>query len=177
MMPAEYQLMIALATIICSGLISAIVTYKLNSRKDERLILRQKLEELNLALIRYCKQLGCVSLMYSSVMAGKITYDQANEQIVGFDKGEEKSHDKVSMLVNIYFPHFKPYLDNIMEIRDDENNIRSDFKRHYQRNGKPSQDHFNKICDISVKMDKAEADFMNALQREAEKIKRYKFQR
>lgn len=58
MMPAEYQLMIALATVICSGLVSAIVTYKLNTRKDERLLLRQKLEELNLSLIPTVKTWG-----------------------------------------------------------------------------------------------------------------------
>jgi hypothetical protein len=126
--------------------VSAIVTYKLNSQKDERLLLRQKLEELNLSLIRYCTDLGSYSLIYASVMLGNITYDQANVQVTEQVKKEERSHDKLSMLVNIYFPHFKPYLENILKIRDEENEIRFDFKKYYQRIGKPSQDHFNKIC-------------------------------
>jgi hypothetical protein len=80
------------------------------------------------------------------------------------------------MLVNIYFSHFNTYLENIFKIRDEENEIILDFKKHYQRAGKPSQDHFNIICITSEKMDKAEAAFMNAIQREAAKIRRFKFQ-
>lgn len=97
-MPAEYQLMIALATVICSGLVSAIVTYKLNSQKDERLLLRQKLEELNLSLIRYCNDLGSRSLIYSSVMVGKISYDQANVQMSKMLKKRKKAMIKFQCL-------------------------------------------------------------------------------
>lgn len=89
---------------------------------------------------------------------------------------EEKSHDKVLMLVNIYFPHFKPYLENILKIRDEENEIRFDFKKYYKRTGKPSQDHFNKICISGEKMDKAEVAFMDVIQKEAANIRRFKFQ-
>ncbi len=71
------QLLLSLAVIICSGVTSAIVTYKLNANNNERYFLRQKLEELNLAIIRYCSQLDAHFLPYISVMAGKITYNQA----------------------------------------------------------------------------------------------------
>lgn len=170
----EHQLIVSVATIICSGVVSAIVTYKLNSRKDERHLLRQKLEELNLATIRFCTQLDSNFLPYISVMTGKITYNQALD-IVLKSNNTDKNYDIISMIVNIYFPHLSPYLDNIHKARDEGNKIIHDFKRFYQSAGTHSQEHYQKMCEVVKLLERAESDFKKAIQEKAKKIKGFGF--
>ena len=170
----EHQLIISLATILCSGVVSAIVTYKLNSRKDERHFLRQKLEELNLAVIRFCTQLDTNFLPYISVMTGKITYDQALDIVLN-SKNSETNYDKMSMIVNIYFPHLSPDIDSIHKARDMGNKVIHAFKRFYESGGIDSQKHYHEMCEVVNLLDKAESNFKNAIRNEASRIQKTRF--
>ncbi len=166
----EPQWILSVLTIVCSGVVSAIVTYKLNKKKDERQFMRQKLEELNLALLRFCTQMGSYFLNFSSVMTGKITYNQALD-IVNKSTNIENYYDKISLILNIYFPQFNSHLEQIHNARDEGNEIVFDFKRFYDREGIHSQDHFRKMSVVINQLDKAETDFKLAIQREARIIK------
>ena len=66
-------------------------------------------------------------------MRGEITYNDANDLIIkNHDKGD-KSHDVAQMLVNIYFPQLRPHLSKTLQRRDRINQIRSEFKKSYER--------------------------------------------
>jgi len=154
----EAQLILSVATIICSGVISAIVTYKLNARKDETQLLRQKLEELNLAILRFCTQLDTTFLPYISAMTGKLTYNQALDIVLN-SKDTEKNYDKIAMIVNIYFPQLSSNLENIHKARDAGNEVIHDFKRFYESEGSHSQQHYQKMIEVINLLEKAESDF------------------
>ncbi|MBI5048780.1 MAG: hypothetical protein HZB54_07530 [Deltaproteobacteria bacterium] len=170
----EAQLILSVATIICSGVVSAIVTYKLNARKDERQLLRQKLEELNLAMLRFCTQLDTNFLPYISVMTGNITYNQALDIVLN-SKDTEKNYDKISMIVNIYFPQLSSNLENIHTARGAGNEVIHDFKRFYESAGTHSQQHYQKMSAVVNLLGKAESDFKAAIREEARKIKKIGF--
>src|SRR5690349_13017563 len=101
------QLIVALLTIVMSGVASAVVTHKLNARRQDREILRQKLEQLFLAVRKYGVDLGMHFVNYDYVMVGKLTYDQANDQHIQASAKNERSFDTATMLIAIYFPELK----------------------------------------------------------------------
>jgi len=72
----EVQLIISVATILCSGVISAIVTHRLASSRAERDFRRKKLEELFVAISRYCNKLATANIMWPRVMRGELDYNQ-----------------------------------------------------------------------------------------------------
>jgi hypothetical protein len=133
MIAIEIQLVISIATILSSGVVSAIVTHKLSTGHAEREFRRKKLEELFMAVHTYCTKLFTANIMWPRVMRGEIDY---NEGLDIFMKGhgeKDTSAETAIMLINIYFPELRPGLDAIFQRRDQINRIQSEFKRTYQR--------------------------------------------
>ena len=139
MTTTEVQLAVSLATILCSGVISAIVTHKLSTGRAEREFRRKKLEELFFAVHTYCNKLISANLVWPRVMSGEITYDEANELNIKNHDKQDKSYEIAQMLVNIYFPQLRPQLKAILKRRDQINQIRSEFKKIYQQRGEPCE--------------------------------------
>jgi hypothetical protein len=132
MTATEVQLTVSIATILCSGVISAIVTHKLSTSHAEREFRRKKLEELYFAVHTYCTKLFSANIMWPQVMRGEITYDEGNDLIIKNHDRQDKSHDIAQMLVNIYFPELRPHLQAILKRRDQINRIHSEFKKSYR---------------------------------------------
>jgi hypothetical protein len=133
MTPTEIQIIISIATILCSGVVSAVVTHKLSTGRAEREFRRKKLEELFFAVHTYCTKLFSRNIVWPQVMRGKISYDDANGLIIQNHDKQDKSHDVMEMLVNIYFPELRPHLLGILNRRDQINTIYGEFTKSYKR--------------------------------------------
>jgi hypothetical protein len=135
--PTEVQLIVSLATILSSGVLSAIVTHKLSTGRAEREFRRKKLEELFIAVHTYCNKLFSVNIVWPRVMKGEIDYNQGLELVIkNQGEKEDSGFDAATMLVNIYFPELRPRLQAILQRRDQINQIHSEFKQSYQQ-GRP----------------------------------------
>lgn len=99
----ELQLLISIATILCSGVISAIVTHKLSTGRAEREFRRKKLEELFMAVHTYCNKLFTANIMWPRVMRGEIDYNQGLDIFIKNNSEKDNSADTAVMLINIYF--------------------------------------------------------------------------
>jgi hypothetical protein len=164
------QIILSLITIICSGVASAIVTYKLNSSRDERQFLRKKLEEVNLAFMGYSRQLCTYFIQHQAVMAGKITFNDALDLTIKGSSDNERHHEKLSMLINIYFPHMSPHVDEIGKCREAGNDIIGEFKAAYLSGVTSSQPHNNAIRSVVMRIDVVEEGLKEAIRAEAKKI-------
>lgn len=112
------QLIVSLLTIIGSGVVSAVVTYRLNARKAEREFLRAKLETLYLAIDNFTEMLSLSYLTWLPVLAGRVTAEQALEiNRKSAEAFPARIHKTAEMLVSIYFPQLDPYLSAVMESR------------------------------------------------------------
>jgi hypothetical protein len=108
MTPTEIQIIISIATILCSGVVSAVVTHKLST-------------------------LFSRNIVWPQVMRGKISYNDANGLIIQNHDKQDKSHDVMEMLVNIYFPELRPQLLGILNRRDQINAIYGEFTKSHNR--------------------------------------------
>jgi hypothetical protein len=161
---------VSVATILCSGVVSAVVTHKLSTGRAEREFRRKKLEELYFAVHSYCNTLFSANMIWPQVMRGEVTYNEANDFIIKNHDKEDKSHDMTQMLINIYFPELRQHLQAIMQRRDQINQIRSEFKKSYER---------RENCDRYIKpflaelggIDLDEKSIMHALFRISEKYR------
>lgn len=133
MTATEVQLIISVTTILCSGVVSAIVTHKLSTERAEREFRRKKLEELFFAVHTFCTKLFSANIVWPQVMRGEITYNDGLELIIKNHDRQDKSYDIAEMLINIYFPELLPHLQAILKRRDQINRIQSEFKKSYQR--------------------------------------------
>jgi len=66
-------------------------------------------------------------------MRGKISYDDANGLVIQNHDKQDKSHDVMQMLVNIYFPELRPHLLGILNRRDQINAIFAKFTKSRKR--------------------------------------------
>lgn len=164
------QIIISLVTIICSGVASAIVTFKLNSSRDERQFMRKKLEEVNLAFMGYCRQLGIYFLDHQAVMEGKITFNDALDLTINNKGDKERHHESLAMLLNIYFPHLTLHLDEIAKCREDGNDIISSFKAAYLSGATSSISHNDAICSVIMRISAAEEVLKKAIRAEAQRL-------
>ena len=164
------QIILALMTIICSGVASAIVTYKLNSNRDERQFLRKKLEEVNLAFMGYCRQLGIHLIQHQAVMNGEITFNDTLDLTINNNDDKERHHEKLSMLLNIYFPHMSQHLDEIGKCRELGNAIISEFRAAYLTGITASKPHNDAILSVVMRITAAEKVLKEAIRTEAKKL-------
>src|SRR5437899_2947516 len=104
-MPTWLALLLGLLTVLGSGVVSGIVTYRLNASQKEREFKRQKLEECFRAIHHYILSIATSNLVWIDVMSGKITYDQANEMIIQEGKREDREYPlNAELLIRMYFP-------------------------------------------------------------------------
>jgi len=133
----EAQLIISVATIVTTisggGVIAAVVAHKLSSARAEREFERRKLEELFVAVHRYCTKLFAANIVWPRVMRGEIDYNQGLDIFIKNHSKKDENHETAIMIINIYFPKLRQAFDGILHRRDRINNIKSDFKATYLR--------------------------------------------
>ena len=164
------QTILGLLTIALSGAVSGIVTFQLNTRRDQQQLKRQKLEALYESFYRYTNQLTAHWLPYISAMSNRISYNDAIDIRIRSETGNENNLQKVEMLTAIYFPNLQKYIDSLINIRDNASNTIQEHKEIYRDKGphySPASKKMNSICE---ELSKLESIFTIAIREEAEKL-------
>jgi hypothetical protein len=131
----KVQLVLGLLTIAASGVVSGVVTFRLNAGRDARRMRREKLERLFLAHTGFLRQLDMHWYPFLEVMAGNIPYNDALDMTIKQSANEEKHFENLEMLVSLYFPELGPGLRQLTEIRNRAAHVISSHKREYQQVG------------------------------------------
>jgi hypothetical protein len=161
--------LLSILTIVGSGVMSAVVTYKLNLRKSERDFRRQKLQELYLALHRFNIALGANNVVWIPVMAGEMDFNKALDLIIK-NADRHKGHwEELCMLVDLFFPEMRKSLKRTLEIRDALNHIQGGFKMAYEA-GLETTSFLEPFRRTILLLDTSEAEFKNELSALARKL-------
>ncbi len=110
------------------------IQLQLDNEKENRYeeLFREQLEELYIQSNRYLSSLWGHYLPYAKVMNGELTFNQALDMTI--ERASKKDYDpnRVTMLINMYFPQIKPEFEKIIDIRNKLNRIIDKFKAQYK---------------------------------------------
>jgi hypothetical protein len=124
---------ITLVTVVMSGVVAAVVTYRLNTTKEHVFFMRKKGEELYLAAETFDRSLSSYFLPGYSVVKGEISWNEFLDlTIENANKSDNEASRQVLMLVDIYFPQLQPAFDKYLEQRTTLNGILHEHKRAFK---------------------------------------------
>jgi hypothetical protein len=166
-----WQVILGLLTIVMSGVVAAVVTFRLNARREDRQFLREQLERLFQAFVGFCRQLGVDWAPYLSVMTGKIDYNQALDITIGSGKDDERSLENVEMLVAIYWPELQSHVDALKKVRDDASSVLGEHKARYKAGQTQDKESFDAIGQVIRRLDDVGSRFGEAVRAEAAKLR------
>ncbi|MBA2492279.1 MAG: hypothetical protein H0V34_11470 [Gammaproteobacteria bacterium] len=167
------QIAISILTIAMSGVVSGVVTFRLNAKRDSRQLRRQKLESLFQAFNGYVTQLGSHWIPHMAVMAGKIDYNAALDMTAKGATVEPRHFETLEMLVAIYFPELQGHLDRLLTLRKRANDILEQHKSVCRESGPHDGSRsLSMMRAASTELDKLEEDFRVAIRAEAAKLNR-----
>lgn len=162
--------MLSIATIAMSGVVSGIVAFQLNSRRDSRQLRREKLEAVYESFSGFATQLDSHWTPYPGVMANKIEYDAALAMTIKKGAAEPKHLHTLEMLIAIYFPRLQPHLDELIEIRKTANEIVYEHKEEYKVRGPHESTSLIAMQAVSKKVTVLEVRFRDAIRAEAHRL-------
>ncbi|KSB91122.1 hypothetical protein AS593_06050 [Caulobacter vibrioides] len=126
-------LCVGLATVLTSGVVSSVATYRLNRNKEQTFFMRQKAEALYLAADEFGRDVGAHVVTFFPVARGEIDYNQMLDlQIANPSKKAQGGLETMTMLVHIYFPEVQPHLGGLLASRDRWNELRAAHKAAYK---------------------------------------------
>ena len=133
MRPAIVPLITSLATVVTSGVLASVVTYKLNHNKDQFVLMREKAEALYLSAHEFSLDLSKYVLPFFLVRKGEMDYNQklyveAANQSVNPNGGAEM----MTMLLCIYFPEVEFQLRGLLDARDRLSELRIRHSQAYK---------------------------------------------
>ena len=106
-----------LTSIVTSGVMSAIVSGYFTARREEKDLLREKLEVLDAAVTRFC-ELHEKQLRQCIVSGNDFTMTKGT-----LDPEEKKEHDRtlntIRMLISMYFPQLDEALNRLYSTMED----------------------------------------------------------
>ena len=170
MNPVTTQLLISIVTILGSGVVSAIVSHYFTVTRAEREFKRKKLEEMFLALHKYCTSIASQNIVWPAVMRGELTYNQALDANI---KGQDYAighFEIVEMLVNIYFSELRPDFDNILLCLARIKDIKEDFTKSY-KNEEQTESFIKPLNEALLVLAKVEEMFKKRIVEIAQKMK------
>jgi hypothetical protein len=166
------QIILAILTIAMSGVVSGIVTFQLNARRDARELRRQKLETLYESFDGFVTQLGSHWVPYLGVMANKIEYNESLDLTIKKGNSEVKHLRTLEMLIAIYFPKLQPHLDELHGVREMANEVMHQHKEEYRVKGPHKSEALAKMQSISKELSLIEERFREAVRKEADRLNR-----
>lgn len=166
------QIILAILTIAMSGVVSGIVTFQLNARRDARELRRQKLEALYESFDGFVTQLGSHWVPYLGVMANKIEYNAALDLTIKKANSDVKHLRTLEMLIAIYFPKLQPHLNDLHSVRKMANEVMQQHKEEYRVRGPHKSEALAKMQSISGDLSLIEERFREAVRKEADKLNR-----
>src|SRR5580704_4783830 len=126
------QFVLAILTILCSGVASAAVTYKLNASRSKREFKREKLETLFQAIHGHCKTIRMATASWPLVITGRATATTVLERQIQIYLDSPSDIDRCTLLVALYFRELETDLDLIIESSSDLNAFIEDLAQKSQ---------------------------------------------
>lgn len=155
---------IPVLTILLGGVVSGMVTHRLETSRADRELRSQRLEQLYSAVHHFSSMFVSTTMVWSQVMMEKIDYGEALDMVVGITKDKSKDHETAVMLTNIYFPSLVKPLEDIFAQRDVCNSLQAAFKRKYQKEGPDQyQADWKAYSEASIKFDTVTDEFKKCL--------------
>jgi hypothetical protein len=169
--PLTVQITLNLLTILGSGVVTAIVAYKLNANRAERDFLRKKLEDCYDAVHHFCIVLGKGHLPVIEALRHTWTWNEANAMIMEHSQESDRNHwPTAEKLVNIYFPTLQESLLKITRARDRLCECEEIAKRQYAEGGTFNAT-INIYKSILLELDSAEKEFKQDIFKLSRKLK------
>jgi len=107
-----------IAAIITSGTVSAIISYYLATRQEERKYRQQKLEKLYMCVTQWIKSFGVYSLNYRGAMQGKLSLNDVYDLTKNASELNDKTNiENIEMIIGIYFPSLQINHNELMNCR------------------------------------------------------------
>lgn len=164
------QIILSIATIAMSGLVSGLVAYQLNSRRDSRQLRREKLEAVYGSFSGFVAQLESRWTPYPGVMANKNEYNAALAMTIKKDAAEPEHLHTLEMQIAIYFPRLQPHLDELIEIRKIANEIVREHKEECKVRGPHGSSSLIAMQAVSKKLTVLNERFRDAIRAEAHRL-------
>ncbi len=119
-----------LATFVGGGMaiLGGYLSYRLQEKQRSKALYREKGEELYSQASQWLNFMIWHHLSINFVMQGKLTYEQHNDSIKekeGFD------YNRLSLLIDVYFPSARACYDQIMDCKSSLNKIEAEYGKHY----------------------------------------------
>lgn len=164
------QILIAILTILSSGVVAAIVTSRLNVQRQEQQFRRKKLEELYEAFMGFCTVLEVCWHRYMQVMAGQLAMNDALDQEIKAGVQENYLH-KLEMLIGIYWFQFDNYLNALIRLRNTGANVMSNHRERYRQGMTEDPKSLKAITETAEELDALRAKFRNAVRSAGTKLR------
>lgn len=130
---AVVSLSVGLATVLTSGVVSSVVTYRLNRNKEHTFFMRQKAEALYLAADEFGRDFSSHLLTYIPVARGDFDYNQMLDMHIANPPDKRRGgHETMAMLISIYFPEVEPQYLALLSARDQLGELRNAHKQAYK---------------------------------------------
>jgi len=155
---------VAIATILFGGVISAVITFALNARRDERAFTRQKLESLYTSADRFTKYLAAHHIVYFALVKGDLDLNQIFDvQQKSNTTAAEKPYEQVELLIAIYFPGVRTAYDVLLEARETLSKLTAGFNRAYQTGTLDRTRDLQRLQDAMMQLDAATKALMSSI--------------
>ena len=165
-----WQVILGLLTIVMSGVVAAVVTFRLNARREDRQFRRERLEHLFRAFLGFCRVLGADWFHYIPVMTGQINYNQALDMTIASGKDEDRNLEKLEMLVAIYWPELQSHVDALKAVRDAGASAVGEHKARYKAGHTEDRKSFDAMGQLIKRLDEVQSRFAEAVRSEAVKL-------
>ncbi|TGK41154.1 hypothetical protein [Leptospira andrefontaineae] len=106
--------------------------YSFEEKKEKKKSIQAHYEELYLQSSKYLNGLNSSFFVYYSLLQNKITYDQANDEIIRELSEAKYDPHKVQMLLRLYFPELLESFEKVMRARDEINELLVQHKLEYR---------------------------------------------
>jgi len=152
-----------IGTILSSGLVAGIVTFKLNASRDDRLFLQQRLEELHECFFEASRGLSAHWVPFIGAMTGHISYNQALDLTTAKTDATPLPIPRLQMLASIYHREYLPLVDRLIAIREDGNRVIHVHKARYKEVGPHQTRAAAEMRSISSRLGALEDEFLGRL--------------
>ena len=164
------QIILGIATIAMSCVVSGIVAYQLNSRRDSRQLRREKLEAVYASFSGFVAELESHWTPYLGVVANKIENNAVLALTIKKDAVQPKHFHTLEMLIAIYFPRLQPHLDELTEIRRTADEIVWEHKEECKVSGPHESTSLTAMQAVLKKLAVLEERFRDAIRAEAHRL-------
>ena len=107
----------AIATILFGGVVSGVLTFALNTRRDERTFTRAKLETLFVAARRFGANLEAHYFHYFALVKRELDLNSVLDLQRQNSPGTQDV-EQIDLLIAIYFPEVDRAYRQLLEVRD-----------------------------------------------------------